>query len=130
VTSEPASPRPSGSVELTGTWSDQGAWQGILALHPCGPGEVCGRFELTVDEGAGPRCVYTLEHRPPSGGDYLYWTSEVGWLSFHCAYDYWHVELRVRPQPAGTVLVWQEGLPGRSSWTLSLVSDQYELSLP
>jgi hypothetical protein len=112
---------------LTGTWSDRGAWQAVLVLHSCSPGEICGRFELTVDHGGGPRCVYTLEHRPADGDTYAYWTAETDGSAdaFHCAYDYRHVVLHVRPKAAGSVLVWQEGVTDLS-WTLSPVSDRYE----
>lgn len=135
VVSEPPSPGPSGLVGLTGTWSSADEAATTLALHPCGPGEVCGRFVVTVDNGTGPRCVYTLEHRPADGDDYVYWTAEANDLAgidgFHCAYDYGHVELRVRPAGDVSAVVWQEanGAP-KHLWKLAWTSDQFEPQLP
>lgn len=135
VTSDPPSAAPSGLAGLTGTWSDAGPWQALLALHPCAPGEVCGRFELKVDNGAGPRCVYTLENRLRDGDTYAYWTVDAkglgGWAieSPHCSYDYLDVQLNVRAKTAGSVVVWQEGVPGLA-WTLSRISDQYATESP
>lgn len=128
VASQPASPAPSGWAGLMGTWSDPGEQPTVLTLHPCGLGEVCGRFERFDDY--KERCVYTLEHRPPVGDTFVYWSITAN--SFGCA---WggpvHVEFHVQPEAGDAVRVWYEvdGTP-RRAWNLSLVSAVYEPQLP
>ena len=120
--SPPASPSPSLSAGLLGTWSR--GELATLAVHPCGLGEACGRFELISD--SNESCVYTLEYRPRDGDDFVYFTAQANTMG--CAWSGLFVtDLHVRLLSSGSVVASFEGL---RSWELELTSAAFEPQLP